>query len=160
MAQVAHMARWDLLAGRIPLKEEWKSVYMDYGVLCAMILGHQLMQLQPANTLDIQLMVCLYNNKNNLWGILLLWFTPTEVLAYGSAHFGQAQLPILLDDVACTGSESRLVDCFYDNDTSDCSHTQDSGTRCHPGMFELCIFSWNHTYKSSIISCSLSCSSY
>ena len=46
----------------IPLKEEWKSVCMDYGGLCAMILGHQLMQLQPANTLDIQLMVCLYNN--------------------------------------------------------------------------------------------------
>ena len=61
---------------------------------------------------------------------------PTEVLAYTNAHFGQAQLPILLDDVSCTGSESRLVDCPYDSNTGDCSHSQDAGTRCHPSMFE------------------------
>ena len=61
----------------------------------------------------------------------------TEVLAYANAPFGQAQLPILLDDVSCTGSESRLVDCPYDSNTGDCSHSQDAGTRCHPSMFEV-----------------------
>ena len=33
---------------------------MDCGGQCAMIPGHQLMQLLLANTLDIQLTVCLY----------------------------------------------------------------------------------------------------
>ena len=56
---------------------------------------------------------------------------------YTDAHFGQAQLPILLDDVACTGSESRLVDCLYDSNTADCLHSQDAGTRCHPSMFDV-----------------------
>jgi len=59
-------------------------------------------------------------------------YSTYEVVAYGSAHFGSAQLPILLDDVACTGSESSLVECTYDSNTTDCSHSQDAGTRCHP----------------------------
>ena len=32
-----------------------------------MILGHQLMQLQLANILDIQLMVCLYSSVKIIW---------------------------------------------------------------------------------------------
>lgn len=60
--------------------------------------------------------------------------TSTEVVAYSNAQFGEAQLPILLDDVACTGSETRVVDCPYDTNTTDCSHSQDAGTRCHPSM--------------------------
>ena len=70
-------------------------------------------------------------------GVFIQRSISTEVLAYANAPFGQAQLPILLDDVSCTGSESRLVDCPYDSNTGDCSHSQDAGTRCHPSMFEV-----------------------
>ena len=62
-------------------------------------------------------------------------FYSSDVEAINSIPFGDVQLPIFLDDVACTGLESRLVDCPYDNNTADCSHSQDAGTRCHPSMF-------------------------
>ena len=52
------------------------------------------------------------------------------VTVYTSAHFGQGSGPILLDNLACSGSESRLVDCTYDNNTADCSHSEDAGVRC------------------------------
>lgn len=51
-------------------------------------------------------------------------------IAYSSAHFGQGTVPILLDDVACTGYESRLIDCRYDPFTYDCRHYEDAGVRC------------------------------
>ena len=35
-----------------------------------------------------------------------------------------------MDDVACTGSESRLIDCVYDDDTSEDTHTEDAGVHC------------------------------
>ena len=49
---------------------------------------------------------------------------------YLSAHFGQGNGPIFMDDVACTGSESRLIDCVYDNDTNEDTHAEDAGVRC------------------------------
>lgn len=73
--------------------------------------------------------------------------TSTEVMAYSNAQFGEAQLPILLDDVACTGSETRVVDCPYDTNTTDCSHSQDAGTRCHPSM--LYNSNWRTIYVGS-----------
>ena len=33
----------------------------------------------------------------------------------------------------CSGSESVLLDCNADTDTSDCSHTQDVGVSCLSG---------------------------
>ena len=38
---------------------------------------------------------------------------------------------IYLDDVQCSGNEARLIDCVYDSQTSDCSHSRDAGVRCH-----------------------------
>ena len=35
-----------------------------------------------------------------------------------------------MDNVACTGSELRLLDCSYDSDTSDDTHAEDVGVRC------------------------------
>ena len=40
-------------------------------------------------------------------------------------------LPILLDDLRCTGTESRLVDCGHDRDTHDCRHFEDVLVQCH-----------------------------
>ncbi len=38
--------------------------------------------------------------------------------------------PIYLDNVGCTGSEGRVVDCIYDSHTLDCGHDEDIGVRC------------------------------
>ena len=53
--------------------------------------------------------------------------------AIGSASFGQGSGPILLDSVACSGSESTLVSCdnFGINMTRSCNHDEDAGVRCN-----------------------------
>ena len=57
-------------------------------------------------------------------------YTLADATAYSSANFGQGTLPILVDDVACTAYESRLIDCPYNSHTSDCTHSLDAGVRC------------------------------
>jgi len=55
----------------------------------------------------------------------------TDATAYSNAHFGQnANIIIALDDVACTTAQSRLIDCTYDSNTADCSHSDDAGVAC------------------------------
>ena len=46
---------------------------------------------------------------------------------------GASSQNILLDNVACSGSESRLIDCSYDDHTADCSHSEDVGIVCSNG---------------------------
>ena len=54
---------------------------------------------------------------------------PSDATAYSNAHFGQGTGPILLDDVACVGNESRLVDCQYTS-VHNCAHIEDAGASC------------------------------
>ena len=43
--------------------------------------------------------------------------------------------PILLDNLQCTGRESRLIDCPHHGlGNHDCSHSEDAGVRCLPGI--------------------------
>ena len=37
-----------------------------------------------------------------------------------------------MDNVACDGSESRLVDCMYSPDTGSDYHSEDAGVKCFP----------------------------
>ena len=53
-----------------------------------------------------------------------------DATAFSNAHFGLGTVPILLDDVACTVYESRLINCPYDSNTVDCTHSQDAGVQC------------------------------
>ena len=58
-------------------------------------------------------------------------FSPLGATAYSSAYFGRGTGPILLDNVGCTGGESRLLDCYSDGvGVSNCDHSQDAGVRC------------------------------
>ena len=86
--------------------------------------------------------VCL----NNAWGTVCddFWdnndarvvcrqagFSDQNATALQLSPFGQGTDPILLDDVRCTGTESRLIDCPY-TATHNCIHLEDAGVRCQP----------------------------
>ena len=52
--------------------------------------------------------------------------------APGSATFGAGRGPIHYDDVACSGSETLLIDCFHNGiGRHDCNHSKDAGVVCH-----------------------------
>ena len=55
----------------------------------------------------------------------------TAVLALSEALFGEGRGPILLDEVRCTGTESKLLNCTHNGILShDCDHTEDASVIC------------------------------
>lgn len=56
----------------------------------------------------------------------------TGAEGFQNARFGQGTGRILLDNLACRGSEMRLVSCPNANlgGPHDCSHAEDASVRC------------------------------
>ena len=85
---------------------------------------------------------------NNTWGTVCddfwgvneasvvcrqLGFSPSGALATVRAFFGQGTGPIFLDDVGCTGTESRLANCRANPiGEHNCVHAEDAGAICRP----------------------------
>ena len=63
---------------------------------------------------------------------LMLYYNGAGASSYSDALFGQGRGPILLNNVACTGTESRLIDCSADpiGVTGSCTHADDAGVSC------------------------------
>ena len=60
-----------------------------------------------------------------------LGFTAATSAPVG-ASFGQGIGLTQMDDVSCSGSEERLVDCSYLGSTSEnCGHGEDAGVACY-----------------------------
>ena len=56
-------------------------------------------------------------------------FVLSDAVAYSNAFYGQGTVPVLLDDVRCIGTESRLIDCPY-TANDNCTHSQDAAISC------------------------------
>ena len=62
-----------------------------------------------------------------------LGFSTAGATAFSNAAFGRSSGPILLDDVNCVGTESRLANCPADAiGDHNCVHNEDAGVRCMP----------------------------
>ena len=60
----------------------------------------------------------------------------TGATAYSAAFFGQGTGPILLDEVNCFGTESRLAFCPANPiGNHNCGHSEDAGVRCTSSGF-------------------------
>ena len=53
-----------------------------------------------------------------------------DATAQSGAAFGQGTGPISLNNVGCTGDETRLVDCSFSNNTVGCTHSNDASATC------------------------------
>ena len=74
------------------------------------------------------------------------------VSALGGAYFGAGSGPIHFDEVACTGTETRLADCSHSGiGIHNCGHGEDAGVRCDTMSCE---------YKNSIIVCLYVCPTF
>ena len=64
--------------------------------------------------------------------IILILILLTAVTTFHNAYFDRGTGPTLLDDLTCTATESRLVDCRHDGigQYDRCSHADDAGVRC------------------------------
>uniref|UniRef100_A0A8C6TXD9 SRCR domain-containing protein n=1 Tax=Neogobius melanostomus TaxID=47308 RepID=A0A8C6TXD9_9GOBI len=60
------------------------------------------------------------------------------VAARGYAHFGRGSGEIWMDDVRCTGDESRLSDCTHNGfGAHNCRHHEDAGVECEGKLLQL-----------------------
>ncbi|XP_041453649.1 deleted in malignant brain tumors 1 protein-like [Lytechinus variegatus] len=61
----------------------------------------------------------------------------SAISVHPEAYFGSGSGVIWLHDVDCTGSEPRLDECTHSGwGGGDCTHEQDAGVRCTPGIAE------------------------
>ena len=43
--------------------------------------------------------------------------------------------PLLIENIACSGTELTLIDCRYDNNISEDDHSKDVGVQCQQCKF-------------------------
>ena len=64
-----------------------------------------------------------------LFIIIIIYCIGAQAVSF--AAYGQGTGPILLDDVACTGTETRLIECRASPITThNCVHFEDASVRC------------------------------
>ena len=117
-------------------KGQCRSVLEEFGALFVTVGGEQWMLLWSVinwTTLPLvsfHLHFCMFAK--------ISFFFTSDAIAYSNAHFGATNGPVHIQNVQCSGNESRLEDCS--NMTSSCSHNYDAGVSCLGKLATLCIF--------------------
>ena len=121
------------------LGDEWSCAGMRPGAPSVMIHGQPTMAMSPAGSWDSPDMVCFmpdsFTVSEDEVGISTAIAYPSGAVVYPNAFFGMGTGRILLNDVRCTGSETRLVDCpsgGVGNSNNCRGHTDDAGVQCQP----------------------------
>ena len=65
---------------------------------------------------------------------MLLIILPTGA-TYNNIYFGDVNDPIHLTNPGCYGSEHRITDCWYNNNTVGYSHIEDWSVICNIGQY-------------------------
>ena len=61
--------------------------------------------------------------------------TTTGAISHSGATFGQGSGSIWLDDIGCSGTEERLLDCTIPAvGLHNCRHNEDAGVSCRTGI--------------------------
>ena len=66
-------------------------------------------------------------------------FVSTGAIARSLAYFGWGRGAILLDNVHCTGTETRLVNCRSNFNFHNCHHIEDAGVTCQRMCMYICM---------------------
>jgi hypothetical protein len=114
------------------LKVVLRSATMQCGEQCVMICGVPLMPVLFADNWDTLQQVIKAPKLKCKCEKIIIPFIGAAALSF--ARFGQGTGPILLDNVGCLGSESRLVDCPSNGiGVHNCGHAEDAGVICLQG---------------------------
>ena len=113
------------------MKDVLSSATTMPGALSVMTSGAHLMPMLYVDNLAIRIKVRIYKYYVTLINILTAAKFITGATARSSAFFGQGVGSIFLDNVRCSGSESRLIDCPANAIGShNCGHYEDAGVTC------------------------------
>ena len=106
---------------------------MTDGGQCVMAAGMPLMLLQYANSWDMHTLEVRSSANGCKTQLFYRRFTTygTGGTPYYNAFFGAGTGPIYLDNVACTSSDSQLLECSSRPIlTHNCNHHADAGVGC------------------------------
>ena len=101
--------------------------------------------------LDLQI-ICIYNSLNTYEYTIVVLNTHYQLplsLPCRNAYFGRGTGQIWMDNVGCTGNETRLGDCQFNGwGINNCDHSDDAGVSCEPGVCVYFLLPFNSLFPS------------
>ena len=137
---------------------------MTNGEQCVMMAGAVLMLLLSASSwvmqlLEVSTIIVQFVSKQQIRCFFFFWVTGG--IPYSNAFFGAGTGPIYLDDVACTSSDSQLLECSSRPILRhNCPHSTDAGVGCEGNIFlisamrNVCCNNWLMLLTIIFIMCS------